>query len=56
MECNTSFTTFTLNDVDHGIKLTLLSPLMNTESRFPEILTSRNLLIARKHIFLSKFC
>ena len=56
MECSPSYTNFTFNDIDHGIKVSLHSALMNTESRFPEILPSRILLIALEPIFLSKFC
>ena len=39
-----------------GLKVTLQHALMSTESRFSEILLSRNLLIALQPIGLSKFC
>ena len=38
------------------LKVTLLSALMSTESRFSEILPSRNTLIVLEPIDLSKFC
>ena len=38
------------------LKVTLQHALMSTESRFSEILLSRNLLIALQPIGLPKFC